>query len=79
MSKRYMFLSEFEELLASLHSPNVIISSNDTLNSKGIGFTNDVDSALKLTLSEADALDLNLDNFVLISYPLPTLACLKNN
>lgn len=64
--RRYMFLSEFEELLGNLDLPNVVVSANDTLTAKRIGYTNDVDSALKLSLSEADALDVNLDNFTLI-------------
>ena len=64
MSYRYMFLSEFEELLGNLNLPNVTASSNAKLTSKGIGYTNDLDSALKLTLSEADALEINLDAHV---------------
>ena len=59
-------MSEFEELLGNLNLPNVTASSNAKLTSKGIGYTNDLDSALKLTLREADALEINLDAFTLI-------------
>ena len=75
MSYRYMFLSEFEELLGNLNLPNVTASSNAKLTSKGIGYTNDLDSALKLTLSEADALEINLDAFTLILETQRKLAC----
>ena len=44
----------------------MLLFLNDRLTAKRIGYTNDVDSALKLSLSEADALDVNLDNFTLI-------------